>query len=315
MAEDNKSVALETIVTKAIQVPGVKVNRREFLCSVFKDASSDKMSRILDVGPVVAGYSRKQLLKKAQDILNKRTLASTGASFAAGLPGGFAMAATIPADLLQFYAIALRLAQEISYIYGEPDLWEEGALCEERVSNQLILFCGVMLGVNGASAAIRVLSSALGKQALKKIPQKALTKTIYYPIVKSICKYFGIKMTKNVFAKSVSKTVPIIGGFASGILTFASMKPMGKRLIEAFDEAKFDYSKDEFHADWEEIGDIRDGVNAPIDVEYETVDAPKVSTKDIAATLREYKSLLDDGIISSEDFEKLKNDIIHRKTN
>ena len=33
------------------------------------------------------------------------------------IPGGIAMAATIPADTLQFFGVALRLAQEISYIY------------------------------------------------------------------------------------------------------------------------------------------------------------------------------------------------------
>lgn len=44
------------------------------------------------------------------------------------------------------------------------------------------------------------------KQALKKLTQKALTKTFYYSIVKSIAKAFGPKMTKEVFAKGVSKS-------------------------------------------------------------------------------------------------------------
>lgn len=47
----------------------------------------------------------------AKRIINERTIVSTGASFVAGLPGGLAMAATIPADMLQFYGIALRMAQ------------------------------------------------------------------------------------------------------------------------------------------------------------------------------------------------------------
>ena len=32
------------------------------------------------------------------------------------------MAATIPADVLQFFGMALRLAQELSYLYGAKDL-------------------------------------------------------------------------------------------------------------------------------------------------------------------------------------------------
>ncbi len=171
-----------------------------------------------------------------------------------------------------------------------------------------------MLGVSGASATIRVMASALGKQALKKLPQKALTKTIYYPIVKSICKIFGVKMTKGIFAKGVSKAIPIVGGFISGTLTFASMRPMGRRLIDAFDEAKFDYSKDEFEDDWEEIQEFEPEKDETIDVEFEQVESPKASPIDVVATIREYKALLDEGAISEDEFAKLKASLMNITT-
>jgi len=41
---------------------------------------------------------------------------------------------------------------------------------------------------------------------------------------------FGVKMTKDVFAKGVSKAVPVVGGVVSGGLTYATFKPMAKRL-------------------------------------------------------------------------------------
>ena len=313
MSKENESNALQKIITNAIQIPGVKVDRKKFLLATFDDKPSDKLKRILDVGPVEAGCSRKELKKLATALVNNRTLKSTVLSFAAGLPGGIAMAASIPADLLQFYGVALRLAQEISYLYGEPDLWEGGEISEERVSQQLILYCGVMFGVSGASATIRVLSSSLGKQVLKKLPQKALTKTFYYPIVKSICKIFGVKMTKNVFAKGVSKAVPILGGIVSGGLTFASMRPMGTRLVDTFDDSKFDYSRAEFEADWEEIHNYEESEPDIIDVEAEPVPQAKETTQDIAATLREYKSLLDDGIITEEEFTSMKAELLSKK--
>ena len=209
MAEqvNENNVALEKVISTAVQIPGVKVNRDAFLCEVFKGVSPEMRNQILAVGPVEAGCTRNELKKIAKGIVDKRTLASTGASFVAGLPGGLAMAATIPADTLQFYAVALRLAQEISYIYGEPDLWDGGTLSEERVSHQLILYCGVMFGASGASATVRVLSSNLAKQALKKLPQQALTKTFYYPVIKSICKALGIRMTKREFPKQFPSLV------------------------------------------------------------------------------------------------------------
>lgn len=252
----NTALSLENIIATAIQIPGVKVNRETFLLETFKNTDNQLKQRIITSGPVKAGCSRVELKHKAERIVRDRTMMSTAASFAAGLPGGLAIAATIPMDMLQFYSVALRMAQEISYLYGGGDFWVGNAIDMEKVTNQLILYCGVMLGATGAVQAVRVMAAALAKQALKKIPQKALTKTFYYPIVKSIAKAFGAKMTKNVFARGVSKAIPVIGGFVSGGITFASMLPMGNRLVDALDQANFVYTDADLEKDIEQIIEV-----------------------------------------------------------
>lgn len=306
MSTQETNATLVKTISAAIQIPGVKVNREEFLLEAFKNESSSLRNKILEVGPVAAGCSRKQLQKLAQKYVDLRTLTSTGASFVAGIPGGIAMAATIPADTLQFFGVALRLAQEISYIYGAEDLWDNGEVDTDKVQRNLVLYCGVMFGVGGASATLRVITSAMGKQALKKIPRMALTKTFYYPIVKAIAKAVGVKMTKGVFAKGVSKAIPIMGGFFSGAITFATMRPMGMKLVDEFDEVKFDYSQDEFEADWKDLSeefDIESDDFADIGGDAET-NAPK---KSFAEQLKEAKELLDAGIITEEEFKMLKD--------
>ncbi len=45
-------------------------------------------------------------------------------------------------------------------------------------------------------------------------------------------------MTKEVFAKGVAKVIPVVGGFVSGGLTFASYKPMAKKLKKYLSELK-----------------------------------------------------------------------------
>ena len=244
----------------------------------------------------------------AKKYVDKRTLTSTGASFAAGIPGGIAMAATIPADTLQFFGVALRLAQEISYLYGAEDLWDDGEVDTDKVQRQLILYCGVMFGVGGAAATLRVVSSAMGKQLLKKLPQMALTKTFYYPIIKSIAKAVGLKMTKEIFAKGVSKVVPIIGGVVSGTITYATMRPMGMKLLNEFDEVKFNYSQKEFESDWanitEEFEIEQD--NVPVSVEAKNNE----TTKSIVEQIKEAKELLDAGIITQDEFNKIKESIL-----
>ena len=320
-----KQMLLEEIITKAIQVPGVKVNRKQFLAEQFAP-KVDNLEEILDKGPFEAGIKREDINLLAKKLILARTSQSSIASFVAGIPGGLAMAATIPADILQFFGIALRLAQELSYLYGAQDLWNDEKIDDDKVKNQLILYCGVMFGVSGAVSGVRVLSTQLSKTALKKIPQKALTKTFWYPILKKIANFIGINLTKKTFAQSVSKAVPVIGGFISGGINFASMMPMANKLNDTLDKAIFNYSDEEFHKDIEII------MNAD---EYEEVEEENTTNSKKASDeknstvsgiskfiskigkkndpyeeIKKLKDLLDTGIITQEEFEQKKKQLL-----
>ena len=243
-----KEYALESIVTTALQLPGVKVNRKKFLAETFS-STPEKIEDIVEQGPVSFGISQEELQRLAKKWIIRRTSESSAASFLAGVPGGLLLAATIPADVMQFFGMALRLAQELAYLYDAPDLWDAGQISQERVQNELLLYIGTMFGVSGAVSGVRVLTSQLSKTALKKLPQKALTKTFWYPIVKQIGKALGVRVTKTTVAQGVSKAVPIIGGVVSGTINFASMLPMANRLQDTLEKACFDYSETEFNED------------------------------------------------------------------
>lgn len=293
----NSSTTFEKTLSMAISMPGVKVDRNVFLATVFKKVDDEKMRTILAEGPIAAGCTRGELKKLANNLVNNRTLQSSGISFAAGLPGGAAMAATIPADVIQFFAMALRLAQEISYIYGAEDLWANDTLDDEKVTNQLVLYLGVMFSAGGAAATLKILSSKLSQQALTKLPQQALTKTLIYPIVKQIAKFIGVKMTKDAFAKGVSKAIPLVGGFVSGGITYVSMKPMGRRFVRTLDEASFGYTADEQQRDIEII----------VDTTVEEKPTGVLSEEEVQINkLKKYKELVDAGILSEEEFQKIK---------
>lgn len=253
--EQTSEVALERIVANAVQIPGVKVDRQKFLAEAFAKEGGD-LPKIIELGPVAAGCSREMIARVANKLILVRTSTSSAASFAMGLPGGMAMGATIPADTLQFFGMSMRLAQELAYLYGAQDLWKDGEIDDEAVRGRLIMYCGVMFGVSGAAAGVRILSSQIAKTTLKKLPQKALTKTIWYPIVKQVGKLVGIKVTKNTVAKGVSKAIPVVGGVISGGLNFASMLPMARRLMESLDQANFNYTEAEIMSDYQEIQEM-----------------------------------------------------------
>ena len=332
--QDNKEITsdimLEEIISKAIQIPGVKVDRNKFLAEIFS-SKVDLLENIINNGPIGVGITREEINNIANRLIMKRTSQSSIASFAAGIPGGLAMAATIPADILQFFGMSLRLAQELSYLYGADDLWENGKIDDDKVKNQLILYCGVMFGVSGAVSGVRVLSTQIAKTALKKIPQKALTKTFWYPMIKKICSFVGYTLTKKTLASGVSKVIPVIGGVISGTINFASMMPMARKLNDTLDNATFDYSEEEFNRDIEllsnETGKVSEEdkqsfkekfvagfsktKNSVSNLFSKLGDNKDKSEIDPIEEIKKYKELLDSGIINQEEFNKKKKDLLN----
>lgn len=328
--EITSDIMLEEIIAKAIQIPGVKVDRNKFLAENFS-SKVDMLEEIIKEGPVSSSVSRAEINDMADKLIIKRTSQSSFASFATGIPGGLAMAATIPADILQFFGMSLRLAQELSYLYGADDLWQNGQVDDEKIKNQLILYCGVMFGVSSAVSGVRVLSTQLAKTALKKIPQKALTKTFWYPIIKKTCSFVGYTLTKKTFAAGVSKAIPVIGGVISGTINFASMMPMATRLNETLDKAIFDYSDEEFNNDINvlsnETGEVTEeekqsfkekltnSLNKTKDNVSEWLSKfdknKKTTNDDPVEQIKKYKELLDSGIITEEEFNKKKKELLN----
>ncbi|WP_311493611.1 hypothetical protein [uncultured Streptococcus sp.] len=246
-----EDVAMQ-VLQQVVKLPVVKVNRSKFLMDKFsKEVVSKDIPKLLEEGPT-ALLPQETLDRVANACIKDNVLLASGTSVLAGLPGGLAMAVTIPTDVAQFYAFSLKLAQELGYIYGYDDLWASRDELSEDAQNTLLLYLGVMLGVNGTAALLRAGGVAVAKQVMKTVPQKALTKTLWYPILKKVLKIFGVNMTKGSLAKGMGKVIPILGGVLSGGLTFATMKPMGESLQKELSKL-VNYDEEQYQEDIETI--------------------------------------------------------------
>ena len=161
------------------------------------------------------------------------TRKSSALSFAAGLPGGFGLLATVPGDVTQFYVHAFRVMQKTAYVYGWQSFLEDSKEVDDETLGKLSMFLGVMLGVGGASSSLTVFAASVARPAIQKqVAGKALTKTTWYPVMKSTLRVIGVKLTKDSLAKTVTKVVPVAGGVISGGMTFVTLRGQSKRLME-----------------------------------------------------------------------------------
>lgn len=220
-------VDTEDIIILGLRIPGVHIDREEFLRKQFmKNYSNDVIQDAVKFNPAHAGITVEEIDNIADQVIQYERNCVSGISLALGAPGGVAMFATLPTDIAQYYGYMLRAIQKLLYLYGFPEInVENGVNIDDETMNLITLCLGVMYGVEGSVASIKILSNALGKGVEKKLLQKTLTKGTFYPIVKKISRWFGVYMTKQVFAGFFRKAIPVVGGVVGGGITYLSFKP------------------------------------------------------------------------------------------
>lgn len=228
----NGEIDIEDVIIKGLRVPGIKINRAEFLQKeFFKHYPQDVIEDAIAFTPAHAGIALEEIDHIAEDVIQYERTCVSGISAALGLPGG----AAIPADIAQYYGYMLRATQKLLYLYGFPeiDLKEKKEKFDSETLNILILCLGVMNGVAGANTALRAMAKALAAGVEKKLIQAALTKGTIYPIVKSVMKWFNVRLTKQIFAGFFKKAIPVVGGVLGGGITYLSFKPCCDKLKDS----------------------------------------------------------------------------------
>ena len=257
-------IDIEDIIIMGLRTPGICINRTDFIKKeLSKKYSKEIIEKAITTTPLNAGISLEEINLIADNVIKFERNCVSGISTALGAPGGAAMVATIPADIIQYYGYMLRAAQKLMYLYGFPeiDVNEKGQTFDTETLNLLTGCLGVMYGVAGANNAIKAMAKALSVGVEKKLINTALTKGTIYPIVKSVAKWFGVKMTKEVFAGFFKKAIPVIGGIIGGGITFASFKPCCDKLQKSLQDTALSNPN---HRETEEENIIIDNVEFAI---------------------------------------------------
>lgn len=238
-ANGDGKVDIEDIIILGLKTPGISVDRSEFLSKeLMKNHPKEMINKAIATTPANAGIPAEDINLIADNVIKFERTCVTGISAALGAPGGAAMVATIPADIVQYYGCMLRAAQKLMYLYGFPeiDTSVKGEKFDSETLNILTVCLGVMYGVAGASNAIKAMAKSLASGVEKKLINAALTKGTIYPIVKSVSKWFGVRMTKEVFAGFFKKAIPVAGGVIGGGITYVSFKPCCDRLKSVLED-------------------------------------------------------------------------------
>ena len=227
-----KSLSLwNKVLETSIKLPFVNVNREEFLTKeLSKFCTPMEVITALDDTPLKV-LSKKEIDKLANQCISYHLTMVCGASALMGLPGGWWMAGTIPADITQFYGHILSLMQKLIYLYGWPSLTDVNNQLDDESLNIMTLFVGAMMGNKLAVEALTKVVGQVSKNAGIK-----LSETIMAQYAIKIAQWIGINMTKEGFAKGVGKVIPLVGAPISATITYYTFRPMARRLKNHLDD-------------------------------------------------------------------------------
>lgn len=230
--------ALVPIISGAMKVPGVKVDREEFLIKELKGkVSDDVLTNAVNNGTKGAKVDVELIEKLAKNCMNSKALLTVTASFLSGLPGGLVgLLGGSSVDVIQYYANFFNLAQKLMYLYGYKDISELDSSQEDI----MIVVLGAASGVEVANAFLKKVLSETAVKWQEKVMAEQLGKHSLKAVANKVMFTFGrrsaARLSEEQAAKLFSKSVPLLGGIISGVLSAATFKPMAKRLNKSLKE-------------------------------------------------------------------------------
>ena len=229
-----------SVLRTALLLPGVKVDRKAFLRRALSKHVTEKvLQSAIDTSPAKAGVSKNTIRRIATASIKWHRRGVSALSFASGLPGGWWIAGTVPADLTQSFWHVLVILQKLAYLYGWPELFSEDSELDDETLLILTVFVGAMLGAESAAKVLGDIAERTAAQVLKRLPRETLTKWGLYHLAREVAKRIGIKLTEDSFARYLLRIVPILGGIISGTVTWISFSLMTSRLAAHLESLPF----------------------------------------------------------------------------
>ncbi len=222
-----------------LKMPGAKIDRKAFLSKTFRGLSAEQLQRCVELAPVDV-IPEFEIEKAAKSLINSHAVKVTALSAVTGIPGGFAMLATIPADVANYYYHVVVVGQKLGYLYGFPDMIDDDGNLTQEGEIMLTAFIGVMNKVKMANELIKniaiEMAKRLSEETAVRIAGNIMSKQIVSQAVEVIARKLGTQIAAKNVGRGFAKAIPVISGLICGGITYSTFKPQAKRLHEALKE-------------------------------------------------------------------------------
>ena len=238
-SSDEYGGKVHALIKAIMAKSGAKEDRDAFLRAQLKShCPEDQVDEAISSNPAQARIPIETIDKMADSTISFHVKQAAAISFGAGVAGFTTALVAMSADAVQYMWHSIVLAQKLAYLYGWPNLMDEG-IPDEETQMRILMLLGAMYGVAEANLIMSELSKQFAGEIARQLPRQALTKTAYYPVIKELCKLLGIRLTKKAFADAVAKIAPLVGGAVSAGVTGLTLRYMARRLKNHLRELEY----------------------------------------------------------------------------
>lgn len=200
-------------------------NRGAFQTVLEKALSFDRDTMLKEHWEFVRKYPGSTKQELSELLIRRNAWKAAGSGFVTGLPSNLLIA--VPAALLDMTVVIRTQA----YLAGRIALlFDEDYFNSNDIAYELMI---PIMGMRVASEFVGQMTkrgaSGLTRQAIKTV----LTKGTLSQFRRVMLKYFGLKVGQ----RTVTKTVPIVGGVIGGIWNYTELRVVGQRAFKYFSDA------------------------------------------------------------------------------
>ncbi len=234
MTENTESNLWNSLFQKILLIPTATVNRDKYLAKVLEGHCPEYLMQSAIINGPRFILSEEPFEALVSTLIKKEKNKATAFSFGNVFWGGWALAVSLPADLVQYYACLVILAQKMAYLYGCKNLCDSNGKIGKDGVDFLTICIGIAIGVKDLQSSLAVTLETLGSPALTIVSKSSVATTMMGEIAGDI----GLKITEESSSSALGKMIPVIGAVVSGGMTYLSISKAAERLRSAFKEIK-----------------------------------------------------------------------------
>ena len=231
----------------AFRLPGIKVDRNDFLCKILPGTVGQERTLAAVAGRTTDVMSADEISSVAKKTIVWGGLYTALATAVLTLPNNtFVALFCMGLDLVQSQLAVFVVAQKLLYIHGFDQNQLEDKQTQDQISRILWIVSVVMVGRGGIRKLAKSAGSKVTRMLIRQFSIRISVRMVLVNMIKQIAKWCGVVATQQIINDAVDVAVAVACALVAGAFSFWIFLPLARNLNRKLSEVGVDHITDDF---------------------------------------------------------------------